>query len=462
MTNPLKAARLSAGWSQPRLAYELRKLAQSKRIGVASAASLKTQISRWENGHVLPVFYQPLLCELFKITPSELGFIKLPTEPEKEPRLHLGAPDVVMASDSVHLKVADDMSQITINDLTGSGAYEKSDPISAARSAGDELSQWNNSPSHSGGQVFVLTAKQIGLDELKLLEATVSAFRAWDHQYGGGLRRKAVLGQLNELAELLRQPHPRPLRRRLFSVASQLAIVAAHMSADSHYYGVAYLYLDLALESARESSDANLGARAANATARQLLGDGYVTESLTVLDQAQKSLQGLSQENAALLLTSKAWAYAHSGSYDPMARALNEASELLVNEPAPGLFGPAEIAGVSGACFEMLALAAGAARTNHAKRAEEYILRALNARDPIYARSRVLDLVGLANVHLSLSEPEMAMESGVLALEGATRLRSGRTVHRIHALAVRALDDFPGVPLVHDFAENVRCRLPVP
>jgi transcriptional regulator with XRE-family HTH domain len=460
MMNLLKQARLSAGWSQPRLAYELRKLAQSQRIGVASADSLKTQISRWENGHVLPVFYQPLLCELFKLTPGELGFTKIPIDSQKEPRVPLNASDVPTVSDSARLNVADDMSQVTIDDLTGSGVSEKSDPVSVSRSASGALCRWNNGQSHARDQVSVLTAKQIGLEELRLLEATVHAFRAWDHQYGGGLRRKAVLGQLNELAELLREPHPSPLRRRLFSVASQLAIVAAHMSADSQYYGVAYLYLDLALEAARESGDANLGARAANATARQLLSDGYVVESLAVLDQAQKSLQGLRDESRALLLTSKAWAYAHSGSYDPMVRALSEASELLVDQSA-GLFGPAEIAGVSGACFEVLALAADASRVEHANRAEKFILHALEARDPVYARSRVLDLVGLANVQLSQGEPEMAMESGELALEGGTRLRSSRTTHRIHGLAIRALDVFPRVALIHEFAEDVRCRLPV-
>jgi transcriptional regulator with XRE-family HTH domain len=83
MTNPLKAARLSAGWSQPRMAFELRKLAERKQIGVAPADSLKTQISRWENGHVMPDFYQPLLCELFSATPAELGF----TRPESHPAL---------------------------------------------------------------------------------------------------------------------------------------------------------------------------------------------------------------------------------------------------------------------------------------------------------------------------------------------------------------------------------------
>ena len=57
------------------MAWELRKLAERKKIKhIASAASLKTQISRWENGHVTPDYYQPLLCELLKATPGELGF----------------------------------------------------------------------------------------------------------------------------------------------------------------------------------------------------------------------------------------------------------------------------------------------------------------------------------------------------------------------------------------------------
>ena len=53
---------------------ELMRLARWKKIDVASAASLKTQLSRWENGHVTPDYYQALLCELFEATPGELGF----------------------------------------------------------------------------------------------------------------------------------------------------------------------------------------------------------------------------------------------------------------------------------------------------------------------------------------------------------------------------------------------------
>ena len=56
------------------MVWELMKLAERKKIGVASAASLKTQLSRWENGHVTPDYYQALLCEVLGATPGELGF----------------------------------------------------------------------------------------------------------------------------------------------------------------------------------------------------------------------------------------------------------------------------------------------------------------------------------------------------------------------------------------------------
>ena len=68
------------------MAWEMRRLAERKEINIASAASLKTQISRWENGHVTPDYYQSLLCELLKATPGELGFgiQELPTGQVRE------------------------------------------------------------------------------------------------------------------------------------------------------------------------------------------------------------------------------------------------------------------------------------------------------------------------------------------------------------------------------------------
>src|ERR1700722_10687450 len=87
MTTPLQAARRARGWSQPRAVSELMRLARWTGICVASAASLKTQLSRWEKGHVTPDHYQGLLCELYKSTPGELGFgiQDLPNTASKDP-----------------------------------------------------------------------------------------------------------------------------------------------------------------------------------------------------------------------------------------------------------------------------------------------------------------------------------------------------------------------------------------
>ena len=71
---PLQFARDTRGWSQGRAAWELTNLAKKRRMTVASASSLKTQLSRWENGHVTPDYYLPLLCELYEKNPDELGF----------------------------------------------------------------------------------------------------------------------------------------------------------------------------------------------------------------------------------------------------------------------------------------------------------------------------------------------------------------------------------------------------
>jgi transcriptional regulator with XRE-family HTH domain len=73
MATALQAARRARGWSQARAVWELMRLAEAKGLKVASATSLKTQLSRWENGHVTPGYYQDLLCRFYRMTPDELG-----------------------------------------------------------------------------------------------------------------------------------------------------------------------------------------------------------------------------------------------------------------------------------------------------------------------------------------------------------------------------------------------------
>ncbi|HEX5811786.1 MAG TPA: hypothetical protein VFY38_06795 [Pseudonocardia sp.] len=78
----LRAARDAQGWSQAVAARALAGLARERGVPVASAASLKTLLSRWENGHATPEApYRALLEELY----AESGVDLTPPAPTPDP-----------------------------------------------------------------------------------------------------------------------------------------------------------------------------------------------------------------------------------------------------------------------------------------------------------------------------------------------------------------------------------------
>lgn len=73
----LRAARGRRGWSQPDAVRELATLAAARGAPIASRASLKSQLSRWENGHAAPdPQYRALLCELYGQPEVELDLVR--------------------------------------------------------------------------------------------------------------------------------------------------------------------------------------------------------------------------------------------------------------------------------------------------------------------------------------------------------------------------------------------------
>lgn len=76
MASELRDARLRRGWSQKRLVVELQAAAARRGTELPETLVLKTQISRWENGHRVPdEFYRRLLQDAFDLTAPELGFV---------------------------------------------------------------------------------------------------------------------------------------------------------------------------------------------------------------------------------------------------------------------------------------------------------------------------------------------------------------------------------------------------
>ncbi|MEV6328518.1 helix-turn-helix transcriptional regulator [Streptomyces sp. NPDC051909] len=73
MAKGLKAVRTARGWSQDRLIHEMRRFAEQRLLGIASAASLKTYVSEWENGRrTVTDRYAAILRPLLGVTDAEL------------------------------------------------------------------------------------------------------------------------------------------------------------------------------------------------------------------------------------------------------------------------------------------------------------------------------------------------------------------------------------------------------
>ncbi|MGJ7442509.1 helix-turn-helix domain-containing protein [Aquipuribacter sp. MA13-6] len=71
----LSALRRERGWSQSRLLYAVRERAESRGMTLASAASLKVALSRWENGHQIPDgTHRRLLADALGVPAADLGF----------------------------------------------------------------------------------------------------------------------------------------------------------------------------------------------------------------------------------------------------------------------------------------------------------------------------------------------------------------------------------------------------
>jgi transcriptional regulator with XRE-family HTH domain len=85
-------------------------------------------------------------------------------------------------------------------------------------------------------------------DDAAAIETATAMFRAWDNAQGGGLRRKAVIGQLADTTALLNGPfESSQAARRCFSAVADLAQLAGWMTWDLQYHATAQNYYLLGL-----------------------------------------------------------------------------------------------------------------------------------------------------------------------------------------------------------------------
>lgn len=77
----LRRARIARGWSQARAAAEIGAVAADRGVAIPNRQHMKTQLSRWENGHHEPnLEYQSLWCAVYGLSRMDLGFRASPAE----------------------------------------------------------------------------------------------------------------------------------------------------------------------------------------------------------------------------------------------------------------------------------------------------------------------------------------------------------------------------------------------
>ncbi|MFB7275281.1 hypothetical protein [Streptomyces sp. NPDC056244] len=306
-------------------------------------------------------------------------------------------------------------------------------------------------------------AAPIGSQEIDALEHSVGVFRAWDAARGGGLQRKAVVGQLNEVGGMLAYRHPDHLQRRLWGVAANLAVLAGWMSHDVGLEPTAQKYFVIATHAAREGGDRPRAGEALSRAARQMVHLGRPDEALDLMKLAKS---GSGDENLprtrAMLRTIEAWAQASMGRGQAMRRTLGEAEELFVSDkgdvPPPcwmQMFDEADLHGMQALAFRTLADHDPAAATV----AQRHAKKALELRGGGRQRSKIFDYISMASACFIADDPEQADRYARLALVSMGETSSHRTWDRLREM-YRLTGEYAGYGKIEDLRHEIQLALP--
>lgn len=296
-------------------------------------------------------------------------------------------------------------------------------------------------------------------------------FRQWDAQCGGGLRRKAVVGQLHEVTDLLQEPQPDATTKRLFKVAAELAELAGWMSYDVGLQPTAQKYFVLALHAAKEAGDRPLGSYVLSNMSRQMIHLGRPEDALELIHLAQYGSRDCASPRVqSMLYAMEARAYANMGQPGRCKRAVRMAEDTFAeagewDEPDPDwirFFSEAELYAENSHSFRDLAYVAGRSPT-YASLAEPLMKRAVELfgqEGGEHQRSYALNLIGMATVHLLQREAEQSTVLATEAIKAAKKVRSERVNTRIRKTVDTAVRDFGELAEVVELTERLAVELP--
>ncbi|MFI9821923.1 hypothetical protein ACIHFC_15830 [Streptomyces sp. NPDC052013] len=464
-----------SGWSKGELARQVNR--RARQLGANHISTDTSRVRRWLDGEnprePIPRILSELFSERFGVVVSveDLGLRNTRPAPSAT-----GVDLPWTGPQTVAL-----LSEFSRSDLmlARRGFLGNSLALSAGPSLIEPMQRWlvptpsapQQRPEPEPVSSSARARGRLSKPELDLLETTTVMFRQWDAQCGGGLRRKAVVGQLHEVTDLLQEPQPEATTRRLFKVAAELAELAGWMSYDVGLQPTAQKYFVLALHAAKEAGDRPLGSYILSNMSRQMIHLGRPEDALELIHLAQYgSRDCASPRTQSMLYAMEARAYANMGQPGRCKRAVRMAEDTFAeadewDEPDPDwikFFSEAELYGENSHSFRDLAYVAGRSPT-YASLAEPLMKRAVElfAQEAgEHQRSYALNLIGLATVHLLQREPEQGAVLATEAIKAAKKVRSERVNTRIRKTVDTATRDFGTVAEVVDLTERLAVELP--
>jgi transcriptional regulator with XRE-family HTH domain len=441
MATPLQAARRARGWSQTRAISELVRLAQRKSVTVAEPASLKTLLSRWENGHTKPDnFNQMLLCELYKAAPRDLGFGSE------------NLPDESLAKSNATASLIA-KTHWTQDDISALSRYFD-DAVAHAATADIEMLAHEWLSADKPQLIELAAGRRIGDSLISTVEHRVIQLRRADDFMSGRTSHKMVRDELRASIHLLNEAAcTEDQSRRLLTAAGELSQLAAWVAADAGLYREAARYTEGGILVAHAAGDQPLAANIISTLSYQLANTGNPRQAALLARTAYAGARHTATATAkALLLERIAWGDAKCGDLTSCQRSLGQVEEIFSNskpEDDPDWvywLDKEEIDVMAGRCYTELKQPA---------LAEPLLRNATTSYDNAKARENTLYLSWLAEDYILLGEIDRASEIATQVLELTTRVNSARTDERLRHLA-NMFRRYKDIRSVADFLDQYR------
>lgn len=286
------------------------------------------------------------------------------------------------------------------------------------------------------------TAGRVGAADVEAIEQATAVLRQWQFSSGGGLARSAAVAQFQVALPLLGNTSAAAVRERLLVAIADLGMVAAWTNYDIEGHDEARRLWTIALTVARKAEHpaaTDLTVKLLLAMTHQALHLRRPREALSVVQLGYGAGVGRSQavsaSTASHLASHHAWCQAALGDHRACDSALGQAVDnFTLADPATAApwaanVTAAELAAQQGHARYTLALTTADAK--HAARAVPLLQEAVDGYGSAYARSRAVNLPGLAGAHALAGDCDTAVHVGYQAVEEITALSSPRIYDRL-------------------------------